>query len=76
MTADNVAYIYDIRHPGVSLTPDGVRSEEALDVAKTLAARRGRSVIVDDRPQAYKVTPAGRVCDAPALWDVDWSSYG
>lgn len=69
--------IYDMA-TGHTIT-DGLQSQrycdETIITARSIAASRGRSVIVEDRGTAecYRVTPAGRVWRAPRWWTPEWS---
>ena len=70
--------IYDL---GTAYTiTDGVQSQMTCDAtivtARSIAASRGRSVIVEDRgtQECYRVTPAGHVWRAPRSWpQPNWS---
>ena len=68
--------IYDL--DGNTIT-DGVQSQLVCDAtintARSIAAARGKSVIVEDRgtQECYRVTPCGHKWRAPATWSLpDW----
>lgn len=57
---------------------DGVQSQKVCDAtintARSIAAERGHSVIVEDRgtQECYRVTPAGHRWRAPKGWTPTW----
>jgi len=63
--------IYDM--DGNTIT-DGVQSQKVCDAtintARSIAATRGKSVVVEDRGtrEVYRVTPGGHKWRAPATW--------
>lgn len=69
--------IYDIRN-GHTIT-DGVQSQKVCDAtintARSIAARHGRSVIVEDwgTHDCYRITPAGHRWRAPKDWTPGWA---
>ena len=59
---------------------DGVQSQKVCDAtintARSIAASRGRSVIVEDRgtQECYRVTPSGYIWRTPKSWQQpNWS---
>lgn len=70
--------IYDM-NSGHIIT-DGVQSQAVcnatINTARSLAAQRGHSVIVEDRgtQDCYRVTPAGHKWRAPKGWQGEWES--
>ena len=68
--------IYDLS-TGHTIT-DGVQSQKVCDAtirtARSCAASRGRSVIVEDRgtQECYRVTPAGHIWRRPKWWTAEW----
>ena len=68
--------IYDLQ-TGHTIT-DGVQSQAAcnatINTARSIAAERGHSVIVEDRgtQECYRVTPGGHIWRAPKGWAGSW----
>jgi hypothetical protein len=72
--------IYDMGS-GYTLA-DGVQSQRdsdaTINLAKRLASKRRRSVIVEDRGtrECYRVSPAGHIWKAPKTWAPEWEFLG
>lgn len=47
--------------------------DEAIITARAIARECGRSVIVEDEDECYRVTPAGHRWAAPASWHYNGS---
>lgn len=68
--------IYDMV-TGYAIT-HGVQSQKVCDAtintARSIAAGRGHSVIVEDRgtEACYRVTPSGKIWRAPKGWIAEW----
>ena len=64
--------IYDMQ--SAHIITDGVQSQKICDAtintARSIAAARGSSVIVEDRgtEECYRVTPAGHKWNPPSWW--------
>lgn len=63
---------------GGEIITDGVQSQlrcdDTINTARSIARRRRRSVVVEDRgtEECYRVTPAGHVWRAPRGWTPSW----
>ncbi len=61
------------------IATDGVQSstvcDAAVQMARSIARSRNRSVIVEDGGcmECYRVTPAGHIWSAPESWTPSWA---